>query len=106
MSVEEVRQQVEHVALVTKQASSISDLRGFDFLAPAIKVGGWMHAPGRVVLAWLEGRLGRHSALPAVPCSAGAGCLPGTPIAPPPPRPPGRPPLSTSAPPTRVCAPT
>jgi hypothetical protein len=36
MSVEEVRQQVEYVALVTKQASSVSDLRRFAFSAPAI----------------------------------------------------------------------
>lgn len=39
MSVEEVRQQVEYVALVTKQASSVSDLRRFNWLAPRIKVG-------------------------------------------------------------------
>lgn len=37
MSVDEVRQQVEYVALVTKQASSASDLRRFEFSAPAIK---------------------------------------------------------------------
>ena len=37
MSVDEVRQQVEHVALVTKQASSVSDLRHISFLAPSIK---------------------------------------------------------------------
>lgn len=38
MGVEEVRQQVEYVALATKQASSISDLRRFAYLAPTIKV--------------------------------------------------------------------
>jgi hypothetical protein len=37
MGVDEVREQVEYVALVTKQASSISDLRRFSFLAPAVK---------------------------------------------------------------------
>lgn len=38
MSVAEVRQQVEYVALVTKQASSVSDLRNFAFAAPSIRV--------------------------------------------------------------------
>lgn len=51
MSAAEVRQQVEYVALVTKQASSISDLRRFAFSAPAIKVSPscrWAHEPRRV----------------------------------------------------------
>jgi hypothetical protein len=45
MSAAEVRQQVEHVALVTKQGSSVSDLRRFQFAAQGVKVGrggaGW-----------------------------------------------------------------
>ena len=39
MSVDEVREQVEHVALVTKQASSLSDLRHHTYHAAAVKVG-------------------------------------------------------------------
>lgn len=47
MSAAEVRQQVEYVALVTKQASSVSDLRRFAYSAPAIKVGvGDARLPG------------------------------------------------------------
>ena len=62
MTVDEVREQVEYVALVTKQASSVSDLRHISFLAPSIKartstcpgtacssVGGWRTA---CRLAW------------------------------------------------------
>ena len=45
MTVEEVVEQVRHVALVTKQASSVSDLRHHTFAAPGVKVGcavcGW-----------------------------------------------------------------
>lgn len=60
MSVEEVRQQVEYVALVTKQASSVSDLRRFNWLAPSIKArtggqGREKHEQGSVRAAalWL-----------------------------------------------------
>lgn len=40
MTVEEVKQQVGYVALITKQASSVSDLRKFSFTAKDIQVRG------------------------------------------------------------------
>ena len=51
LSVEEVKEQVEHVALVTKQASSVSDLRHHTFLAPAINVSA-----AAAAVAAVEGR--------------------------------------------------
>jgi acyl transferase domain-containing protein/NADPH:quinone reductase-like Zn-dependent oxidoreductase/acyl carrier protein/thioesterase domain-containing protein len=68
MSVEEVKEQIEYVALVTKQGSQVSDLRGHDFssqhlVAPVVYFRGLI--PG--VCTYFDDRKG-----PAVPYPHGA----------------------------------
>lgn len=58
--------QVQYVALVTKQASSVSDLRRHTFASPQIKVGEARHALALVPCPAPCQRSG---------CSATAACL-------------------------------
>lgn len=62
LSVEEVKEQVQHVALVTKQASNISDLRHHYHMAPRTKAPlVYFRAKDRGMCTYMDdGRLGAH----------------------------------------------
>lgn len=61
MSVEEVKEQVQYVALTVKQASQVSDLRHHHYLAEKLKVrpclcgGVAVCAPGYWLVCWVVG---------------------------------------------------